>query len=150
MKTLFDTKNEVGVRFRIKQLKPNTPARWGKTTAPRVLAHLVDVLEAPLDTSSAPGSALLKISAMRWLHIRSMPCPDGKLLVSEEVTPAELAAWNDTAQKWYDACSRFVARFRTEPPVAFAPHPLYGPLPADEWGRLVYYHIDHHLNQFGV
>jgi len=84
MKTLPDTASEVGIRFRIKQLKPQAPARWGKTTAPRVLAHLVDVLAAPL--SEAPVAAkggLLTSSTLRWLYLQGMPCPDGKSLAAE-------------------------------------------------------------------
>jgi len=31
-----------------------------------------------------------------------------------------------------------------------APHPFFGPLTADEWQRLQWKHLDHHLRQFGV
>ena len=30
------------------------------------------------------------------------------------------------------------------------PHAFFGRLSGDEWGRLMYKHIDHHLRQFGV
>jgi len=29
-------------------------------------------------------------------------------------------------------------------------HPVFGRLKGEEWGRLVYKHLDHHLRQFGV
>ena len=29
-------------------------------------------------------------------------------------------------------------------------HAFFGRLNGDEWGRLMYKHIDHHLRQFGV
>jgi hypothetical protein len=29
-------------------------------------------------------------------------------------------------------------------------HPFFGRLSGDEWGRLIYKHLDHHLRQFGV
>jgi len=29
-------------------------------------------------------------------------------------------------------------------------HPFFGTLSADEWGKLTWKHIDHHLRQFGV
>ena len=30
------------------------------------------------------------------------------------------------------------------------PHTFFGPLTPDEWARLMYKHLDHHLRQFGV
>jgi hypothetical protein len=30
------------------------------------------------------------------------------------------------------------------------PHPFFGRLKPDEWGILMYKHLDHHLRQFGV
>ena len=48
MRSLLDTPAQVGIRFRVKQLRPLNPARWGRTNAPRVLAHMVEVLESPL------------------------------------------------------------------------------------------------------
>ena len=30
------------------------------------------------------------------------------------------------------------------------PHPLFGKLTPDQWGKSMYKHLDHHLQQFGV
>ncbi|MCP3915760.1 MAG: DUF1569 domain-containing protein [bacterium] len=30
------------------------------------------------------------------------------------------------------------------------PHPFFGPLTSEEWSRLMWKHLDHHLRQFGV
>jgi hypothetical protein len=32
----------------------------------------------------------------------------------------------------------------------WTPHVAFGPLTADEWGRLHYKHLDHHLHQFSA
>jgi len=29
------------------------------------------------------------------------------------------------------------------------PHPLFGNMSREDWGRLIYRHFDHHLRQFG-
>ncbi|MFO7823615.1 MAG: DUF1569 domain-containing protein, partial [Cyclobacterium sp.] len=31
-----------------------------------------------------------------------------------------------------------------------APHPFFGPLNTQEWGKVVWLHMDHHLRQFGL
>jgi hypothetical protein len=150
MKTLLDPSTDVGTRFRVKQLTPTATARWGSTTAPRVMRHLVESFSVPM--SDAPASpakgGLFSHPAMRRLYLTCVPCPDRKRLVAPELEPADVAGWSDSVQAWYDACSRFVARGRSSG--AFAPHPVFGPLPPEEWGRLVYFHTDHHLRQLGV
>jgi hypothetical protein len=30
------------------------------------------------------------------------------------------------------------------------PHPLFGALSRNDWARLIWKHIDHHMRQFGV
>ena len=32
----------------------------------------------------------------------------------------------------------------------FSPHPIFGEMNRDEWGKIAYKHIDHHFRQFGV
>jgi hypothetical protein len=44
----------------------------------------------------------------------------------------------------FDAMRSLPADFK------WAPHPKFGPLTAQEWGKLGYKHLDHHLRQFGV
>ena len=42
MKTLLDPVWYEGVLTRARALRPETPARWGRVTAPQMLAHLCD------------------------------------------------------------------------------------------------------------
>jgi len=34
--------------------------------------------------------------------------------------------------------------------IAIDRHPFFGPMTNEEWGSLMYLHLDHHLKQFGV
>jgi hypothetical protein len=45
-----------------------------------------------------------------------------------------------------------IEQFSTGGPAACTTHPhaFFGPMTSDEWGRLQYKHLDHHLRQFGV
>lgn len=154
MKSLLDTTSDVGIRFRVKQLRALNAARWGKTNAPRVLAHMIDVLESPLkDAGANEPSGIkrsLRIAALRWAYLQGRPCEvESELAVPQELTPAELEkAWEGLPQAWYTAADRFVARARSASPLP--PHPMFGPLANEEWGRIVYLHTDYHLRQLGV
>jgi hypothetical protein len=150
MRTILDPTTDAGLRFRFKQLHPTSTARWGKTTAPRVVAHMTASFEDPLrEPPPPPRHALLAKPSLRWLYLHCVPCPNRRSLVAPEVLPEEIAGWQANVDAWYEACARFQARGRS-PAGAFAPHPLFGPLPTEEWGRLVFFHTDHHLRQFGL
>ena len=43
-----------------------------------------------------------------------------------------------------------VLRFGSMGAVTPDPHPLFGSLTAEEWDRLMWKHLDHHLRQFGT
>jgi hypothetical protein len=154
VKSLLDTTADVGIRFRVKQLRPLSAARWGNTNAPRVLAHMIELLDAPLKEAAAkePGGLRkpLRIAAFRWAYLQGRPCEvESELACPQELTPAELEkAWEGLTPAWYAACDRFVARARGAAPLP--PHPMFGPLANEEWGRIVYLHTDYHLRQLGV
>jgi len=150
MKTLFDPSTDVGTRFRVKQLKPTARSHWGATNPSRVMRHLVESFSVPMGASPAtapPRPGLLGHPAFRRIYLLCVPCPDRKRLVAPEDEPIDAAAFAASVESWYDACSRFVARGRSG---SFAPHPVFGAISPEEWGRLVYFHTDHHLRQFGL
>jgi hypothetical protein len=154
VKTLLDTTADVGIRFRVKQLRALNSPRWGNTNAPRVLAHMIEVLESPLQDSKAREAGglrkPLRIAALRWAYLQGRPCEvESQLVVPQELTPADLEKeWEGLPQAWYAAADRFVARVRSRAPLPA--HPMFGPLAHEEWGRIVYLHTDYHLRQLGV
>ena len=151
MRTILDPTTDVGIRFRFKQLHPTSVARWGKTTAPRVVAHMTASFEEPLgEPPPPPRYRLFAKPSVRWLYLHCVPCPARRSLVATEVLPEEIAGWQANVDAWYEACARFEGRGRAPAGPGFALHRLFGPLSTEEWGRLVFFHTDHHLRQFGV
>jgi hypothetical protein len=153
VKTLLDPITEMDTRFRVRQLLPTSQARWGKTTPFRVLSHLVEALALPLGESEAhpsepPPAPMAPVR--RWVHMRSSPCPEHKLLITAELQPPDLASWKGTFIAWQEACTRFLARGRSPSSPPFQSHPVYGLLSHEEWGQVLYFHTDHHLRQFGA
>ena len=43
-----------------------------------------------------------------------------------------------------------VKRFGESGAVTTDPHPFFGPMSSEEWDRLMWKHLDHHLRQFGA
>jgi hypothetical protein len=51
-------------------------------------------------------------------------------------------------QRLLDSVNRFSAGGRDK--CTRQPHSFFGPMTPDEWARLAYKHLDHHLQQFGA
>lgn len=118
--------------------------------AAQMLCHLVDSFRIPLGEAAArPTWTPFRFFAARWLFVHLLPWPKGKLPTMREFQQTQPARWEDDHRAWEAALSRFVARGR-DPKSHWSPHPAFGAMPNWEWGRMVYRHIDHHFQQFGV
>lgn len=151
MRSLAQAQDRAELLARLKQLRPDASALWGKMNAHQAVCHLSDGFRAALaEKSVKPLSnrvtqTLVKWGAfympMRWpKNVQTMPEVDqlqgGTRPVEFEQDRAELLA----------LIERFVAMPAAQRPA----HPLFGPLSEREWLRWGYLHCDHHLRQFGV
>ena len=116
----------------------------------QMLCHLTDGFKVPLGES--PGThkwTPLRMFPLRWLFVHLLPWPKGKLPTMPEFQLTQPREFEDDRRAWEAALTRFVARGRQAKP-QWKPHPAFGSMPNWEWGRMVYRHIDHHFQQFGV
>lgn len=141
---------------RIQLLRPDTPARWGKFTAPQLLAHLIQSLRmtsGDLAIPREPAPWLLSRAPLKHLLIYVLPIPKGmstfpELLDRTAAEPSHLSAreWKEEQQVFKAALDSVGAM---DPQGAWPDHGAFGPLSGHEWGVLQYRHLDHHLRQFG-
>ena len=153
MKSLSNPNDRAAVLARLQRLRPDTPRRWGRMTAPQMVCHLTDSFRSIIGerpSSSPPPriprwrQRLIKLVALQmpfpWPHgVKTRPDVNQEL---GGTRPLNFAA---DVSALAQACERFAAAQGTR-----GPHHLVGPLTADEWGRWGYKHMDHHLRQFGV
>jgi hypothetical protein len=147
MKTLLDPGCRARLSARFRSLSPETPARWGRLTAPRMVVHLSDQIRSALgdiEVRPRPGVLswpLIKPAVMYWV-----PWPRGKLKSSPELFLTPPAEWNaDLA-----TLEALLERFAVDTRPAWPDHPLFGSMTHESWGRFSHRHIDHHLRQFGA
>jgi len=131
---------------RIERLRPTSQRGWGKMTSDQMLAHLNSTLEVALghvritDRSNILKNSLAKFFILADLPVKknassSMAVAKGSTFVfdAEQAKLLDLlktAAANGTSGEWFS-------------------HVTFGRLTGDEWGKLIWKHIDHHLRQFG-
>jgi hypothetical protein len=150
MKSLFDAATATLIKERIRLLEPDSKRQWGKMSAAQAMAHCATSMEWAVGDTFAPrmfagrilgplvkSKVLKDDSPMR----RNAPTAKSLLVVDER----ELG-------KERERLCTLVDRFSLGGPQGCTKHAhtFFGLLKPEEWARLMYKHLDHHLRQFGV
>ena len=144
--TLLNADDRSQLLQRLRRVRPDAKPAWGTLDAPRMVCHLADSLRVALgDVPSKPVHTLATRTLLKHLVISSgLQPPRGKIQTAPEMLTSRPTAWEaDLA-----ACVELAERVGTGS--ARAVHPMFGPLSPEQWGRLSWKHMNHHLVQFGV
>lgn len=150
MKTLFDSTRVTETQNRLQELRPDSPRQWGKMSAPQMLAHCAIALEAALGDTLPPrlfiGRILGGLVKSRGLGT------DAPFRRNSPTAPFMKIADERDLQTERTRVRTLIDRFYAGGPAACTSHPhtFFGRLTPDEWGVLMYKHLDHHFRQFGV
>jgi hypothetical protein len=149
MKTLFDPAARDEVLRRLDALRPDTERQWGKMNAAQMLAHCAAATESAAGEIPSRQKLLGKLLGPM---LRSGMLSDKPFRKNLPTGPSFVVR---DAREFEQEKARLVAvigRFHTGGPAKAAQsiHGLFGRLEGDQWGRVVYKHLDHHLQQFGA
>jgi hypothetical protein len=147
-RTLFDEACREAMLGRLRGLKPDAPRRFGRMTAPQMVAHLTDQMhhalgDCPVEARRGP----LRWPLVRYLSIYVVPWPKGRIKGPPEAFVTQPSAWESDLRALEELLDRFVAR---GPAGRWPDHALFGPMSGSDWGVFVHKHFDHHLRQFGA
>ena len=147
MKTVWDPAARAELCERIGRLTPEASRRWGSMSAPQMVAHLVDSLrmafgELPVASKHLP----LRYTPIKQLVIYWLPFPKGAPTAPELISRVP-TDWRGDCASLLMLVDSFAARARSS---RWPDHPAFGALTGNQWGVLIYRHMDHHLKQFGV
>jgi hypothetical protein len=146
MHTIFDSLDRQQLLARLRQLGSDRSPRWGRMTAPQMLAHLGDQMQLTLrERVGAPMPSPYRNPILRHAVIYWLPWPQGKIQGAPEVFMTTPTTWaSDLA-----AVEERVERLATQGPAGPWPdHPMFGRMSGRDWGVFCYRHFDHHLRQF--
>ena len=147
------TKNDLdAIIQRIKSLRADSPALWGKMDVNQMVVHLSDQLRCALgDMKTQRMGNILHRTLAKWLVMAGMKAPKGKVKTVPEFDQAlkgtRVTSFEADRQALHTLLERFAAAPDAYP---WQEHPAFGHLNKKQWGRLAYTHLDHHLSQFGV
>jgi uncharacterized protein DUF1569 len=148
MPTLFDKTTHAEIIDRIHRLRPDAQRRWGRMTAPQMVAHLSDQMRHTLGHATAtslPG--YLRNPLVRYLVIFWLPWSKGKVKGPPEAFVTLPTTWDADVATLIELVDRFVT---LGPAGEWPEHPMFGRMTGRYWGVFCQKHFNHHLSQFGV
>lgn len=149
-KNLLQPEVKEEILSRIHKLNPDTQRQWGKMNVNQMLYHTAAGLRIAYgEISTAPHGNWLKRQLMRFFILKTdFPTPKEKAETFPEINTVALninpADFNTERNTLIDLVKKFPVD-RMHPESA-----LLGKMTKENWARLQYTHLDHHLKQFGV
>ena len=150
MKNIFNAEDNQELLTRLKNLKSDSIAGWGKMNVGQMVTHC----QKPLEVA---GQKLeMKRGLISLLFGKMMK---NKLIIKGEDFKINLPTAKEFIIKTdcdFDReksiLSNMIKELGTkgEHAIKIETHPFFGKMSANEWGILFYKHTDHHLRQFGV
>jgi hypothetical protein len=134
---------------RLGSLVADTPARWGRMDATRMLGHLANSLEIAQGLrQAAPILPAFLFPLARLGGMLPLPIPRGLPSTAEFLAPRD-GDFGELRDLVEERLRRF-HRAVLGDPLARHLHPAFGPLTRLQWATLQDRHLDHHLRQFGA
>jgi hypothetical protein len=149
MANIFDKEANKSLLERFEKITPESTSLWGKMNAAQMVLHC----QKPIDV--AEGRIMISGGLMGFLF--------GKMAKNSFLKNNAFGKNSPTASEFkvtfapdFDkekqTLTNQIKRFGEKGPAVITnkKHPFFGEMTDEEWGRLHYVHLDHHLKQFGA
>ncbi len=149
MRSLFDPPDRQSVLVRLGQLQSGAPRQWGKMNAAQMLAHCSVAME--MATGETPRKQKL-IGKLLGPFVRSSLLGEKPFGKNSPTDPAFIVTEEKDFEAEKQRLARLVNTFCDSGPerASAHTHSFLGRLRGEQWGVMMYKHLDHHLRQFGV
>ena len=147
MQNLFDKDAYNEILQRLNTLNPQSQRQWGKMEVAQMLAHCKEAFKVPLSDTKYPRILIGRL--LGWVMKsklynespwgKNLPTAPDFLIKDQRNFDIEKKELTDLITKFHTLGSGNVGKF---------PHPFFGKLNQEQWGKGMYKHLDHHLMQF--
>ncbi len=150
MKSLFDSDTHQEVLKRIEQLDEHKQPLWGKMTVAEMLNHS----QRPLKVANGRMTFTESPNAFMRLIFRFYK----QEMYNDKPWKQNLPTVKDFKVEAYDSIDKEKEKLiecvnefqKKDLNLHWPKHPFFGEFTTDQWGKMQYKHLDHHLRQFGV
>lgn len=147
MKSLYDTETLNEILTRIDCLRVDSPRQWGKMNAAQMLAHCAVPLKLAVGDIHQPRSFIGRLLG-GW--VKKKLADDKPFSHNMPTDKNFIVADERDLEKEKEIVKELLQKFSQQAGKASQVHPFFGKMNAQEWDRLQYKHLDHHLRQFAV
>ena len=148
VKNLFDSSAYNEVLDRLNKLTTESQRQWGKMNVGQMLAHCNEAFRSSL--AKMPKRMLMGY-LFGWLakplffgpkpYKKSLPTAPNFIIKDERNFEEEKKQLTELVTQFHQADPALTAS---------KVHPFFGKMTAEQWGKGMWKHLDHHLQQFGV
>ena len=150
MNTLFEHESTNTILKRLNNLDKNSKAQWGKMDVSQMLKHCQGPLNIALEREA--------LSTKLGFFQKFMMSLYKPLLYNDKPWKHNLPTAKEfritTPQQFLiekEKLEQLILEFSKKTEVKNWPnHPLFGYFTPEQWGKMQYKHLDHHLTQFNV
>ena len=152
MKTLSRERDATELLRRLKNVRPETAARWGRMSAHQMVCHLNDALRMAMgEKPVSEASGLFHRTILKWFVLFApLRWPAGiptRPEIDQYMQGTRPVQFDADIAQFEALLALLTARTRN---FVWPIHPIFGPMSEAEWLRWGYLHTDHHLRQFGA
>jgi Protein of unknown function (DUF1569) len=147
MKSLFEKEGYEEIRSRLNSLAENSKKQWGKMTVGQMLHHC----QLPLNVILEKENYDLKPNWFAKTFFKKAMYSDKPwrknlptMKQFKETAPKDFTFEKENLEKLLEEFIK--QRDRTN----WKPHPTFGEMTKEQWGKMQYKHLDHHFRQFNA
>ena len=138
----------------LQQANSGTATKWGKMDFQQMLEHVADFFQVSTQKQHYPFvSPPEHMPKLKEFLMSDKPFRENTKaptsIIGEEPLPYRYASVDEAMQEVIADVNYFFQLYADEPEMT-AVHPVFGELNYEEWVRLHYKHVTHHLRQFGL
>lgn len=149
MKSIFNKNDNAELIERINKLNPETQGLWGKMNVSQMLKHVHVPLLLMNNSKQIKFTLLGFLFGKRLMKKyfkdrgfgKNLPTHTEFKVADKKVFDAEKQALIQTVQQFLEKGPASVTKNK---------HPFFGHMTAEQWDDMMYLHLNHHLQQFGV
>lgn len=146
---MFSTEAYDEIMGRIEKLDEQSKAKWGQMNVSQMLSHCNFPLQVALQDMSLEKPNILKrllFSAFKSSLYNDKPWKQN-LPTSKEFIVNDDKDFKTEKGRLLELINRF---HKEKKKSIWPAHPMFGEFTQEQWGKMQYKHLDHHLKQFGV
>lgn len=149
MDTIFNHLHAKEIVNRINRLSPNSQPQWGTMNVAQMLAHCSLFQDIAMGISFPPRGWLGRVIGG---FVKPIFYNDKPFARNMSTIPTILIKDKRDFGTEKGKLKQKIIIFQQNGPehCTSYPHPFFGKLTSEQWGKGIYKHLDHHLKQFGV